>query len=195
MATTKLWTAEEIEHLPDDEYRYALIKGELFRMPPPKFLHGRMVLAIGAPIFQFVAENDLGVVSDQSGFILEREPDTLLGPDLAFVQNARVPADENAYPMLAPDLVVEILSPSQTGPSIEEKTSLYLEAGVRLVWAFDPIRRTVRVRRADGTSRLLSEQDELDGEDVLPGFRLPVARLLRSWQAYPFVAPAVSPET
>ncbi len=145
MATTKLRTVEEIEQLPDYEYRYALIKGELYRMPRPKFLHGRIVLAVGAPIFRFVEEHSLGVVSDQSGFILEREPNTLLGPDLAFIQSARVPADENAYPMLAPDLVVEVVSPSQTGPSIEEKTSLFLEPGVRLVWIFDPIRRTVRV--------------------------------------------------
>lgn len=177
MATTKLWTAEELEQLPDDEYRYALIKGELFRMPPPKLLHGRLVLAVGAPLFRFVAEHNLGIVSDQSGFILGREPDTLLGPDLAFVQSARVPADENAYPMLAPDLVVEIVSPSQTGPSIEEKTALYLAAGVRLVWIVDAVRRGVRVRRADGTDRWLSEHDALDGEDVLPGFRLSVSAL------------------
>ncbi len=177
MATSKLWTAEELAQLPDDEYQYALIKGELFRMPPPKFLHGRIVLAVGAPFFQFVAEHGLGVVSDQSGFILEREPDTLLGPDLAFVESARIPTDENTYPMLAPDLVVEVASPSQTGPSIEEKTPLYLEAGVRLIWIIDPIRRAVRVRRADGTEQLLFELDELDGEDVLPGFRLPVARI------------------
>lgn len=177
MATTKLWTADELEQLPDDEYQYALIKGELFRMPPPKFLHGRIVLAVGAPMFQFVAEHSLGVVSDQSGFILERDPDTLLGPDLAFVQSARVPVDENAYPMLALDLVVEVASPSQSGPSIEEKTALYLEAGVRLVWAVDAARRTVRVRRPDGTDRLLTANDVLDGEDVLPGFRLPIAQL------------------
>ena len=177
MATTKRWTAEELEQLPNDEFRYALIKGELIRMPRPKFLHGRIVLAVGAPLFQFVAEHDLGVVSDQSGFILEREPDTLLGPDLAFVRSDRVPADENAYPMLAPDLVVEVASPSQTGPSIEEMASLYLKAGVRLVWIVDPIRRAVRVRRAGGTESLLTEQDELDGEDLLPGFRLSVARL------------------
>lgn len=177
MAITKLWTVEEIEHLPDDEHRYALIRGELYRMPPPKFRHGRIALAVGAPLFQFVEEYGLGVVTDQSGFMLEREPDTLLGPDLAFIRSARVPADEDAYPMLAPDLVVEVASPSQTSPSIEEKTSLYLEAGVRLVWIIDPIHRAVRVRRADGTSQLLSEQDERDGEDVLPGFRLTVARL------------------
>ena len=177
MVTTKLWTVEDIERLPDDDLRYALIKGVLYRMPPPMFRHGRVVLLIGRHIGNFVDEHGLGVVSDQSGFVLERDPDTLLGPDLAFVQRARVPADENAYPELAPDLVVEVASRSQTRPSIEEKTSLYLAAGVRLVWVVDPERRTVHVYRADGPERLLSDRDVIDGEDVLPGFRLPVARL------------------
>jgi Uma2 family endonuclease len=177
MATTKFWTVEEIEQLPDDEYRHMLLRGELYRMPPPKFLHGRMVLAIGAPLFQFLAEHGLGVVSDQSGFVLERDPDTLLGPDLAFVQSDRAPADENTYPLLAPDLVVDVASPAHTGPSIEEKTALSLAAGAPLVWIIDPVRRGVRVRRADGTDQWLFEQDELDGEEVLPGFRLPMARL------------------
>jgi Uma2 family endonuclease len=177
MATTKLWTAEELEQLPADEYRYALIKGELIRMPPPKFRHGRIVSVFNWHVYGFVTENGLGVVSDQSGFILGREPDTLLGPDLSFVQRARVPSDENAYPTLAPDLVVEVASPSQTGPSIEEKIALYLEAGVRLVWAVDPIRLAVHVRRADGSEQWLTEHDVIDGEDVLPGFRLPVSQL------------------
>ena len=83
------------------------------------------------------------VVSDERGLILEREPDTLLGPDLAIVQSARVPADENSYPTLVPD----------------------------------PVRRAVRVRRANGIGRLLSEQDEFIGEDVLSGFGLPMAQL------------------
>ena len=112
-----------------------------------------------------------------SGLILEREPHTLLGSGLAFFQSGRVPADENAYPMLASDLVDDISCPSRSGPSIEEKTALYLEAWVRLIWIVDSIRRTVRVRRADGTDRLLLEQDALDGEDVLPGFRLAVSEL------------------
>jgi Uma2 family endonuclease len=177
MATTKLWTIEEVAALPDDAFRYALIKGELSRMPPPKFRHGRVVMVVGSHMFQYVDAHDLGVVTDQSGFILERDPDTLLGPDLAFVQSSRVPADENAYPDLAPDLVVEVASPSQSGPSIEEKIALYRKAGVRLIWVVDPARRAVHVHRADGTYRLLTEQDTLDGEDVLPGFRLPVTQL------------------
>ncbi len=179
MATTKLWTVEEVAQLPDDENRYALVRGVLYRMSPPMARHGFVTNTIGRLVGNFVAERDLGAVSNQSGFILQREPDVLLEPDVAFVRGARIPENLDAYPILAPDLVVEVASPSQTGPSIEEKTALYLEAGVRLVWAVDPLRRIVRVRRPDGTDRLLTEQDVLDGEDVLPGFRLLVAELFK----------------
>ncbi len=176
MATTKLWTIEEVERLPDDNFRYALIKGALYRMPPPMGRHGLVANTIGRVIGNVVAERNLGAVYNQSGFILDRDPDVLLEPDIAFVKRSRVPANSDAYPMLAPDLVVEVASPSQTGPSMEEKVSLYLAAGVRLIWEVDPVRRTVRVRRPDGSDRLLFDRDELDGEDVLPSFRLPVAQ-------------------
>jgi Uma2 family endonuclease len=177
MATTRLWTIGDIEQLPDDDFRYALIRGELFRMPPPQFRHGRVVMVVGAHLFNFVEEHGLGVITDQSGFVFERDPDTLLGPDLAFVQRARIPAEENAYPSIVPDLVVEVASPSQTGPSIDVKTAIYLAAGVRRVWVIDPARKTVRVLRADGSETLLHAQDTIDGEEVLPGFQLSVARI------------------
>ncbi len=177
MATTKFWTVEDIAQLPDDGFRYALIRGVLYRMSPPMGPHGLIANEAGRRIGNFVKERDLGAVYNQSGFILDRDPDVLLEPDIAFVQRARFPEDSRGYPALAPDLVVEITSPSQSGPSIEEKTALYLEAGVRLVWIIDPIHRAVRARRPDGTDRLLSEHDELDGEDVLPGFRLPISEL------------------
>lgn len=177
MATTKLWTIDEVAQLPDDDYRYALIRGELYRMPPPKARHGRIVAALIWHVFGFVRSNNLGQVYDQSGFILERDPDTLIGPDLSFVQAAHLPADPDGYPELPPDLVVEVASPSQSGPSLAQKVSLYLETGVRMIWVVDPERRTVRIYRLDGSELLLSENDTLDGEDILPGFRLPVAEI------------------
>ncbi|MBA2598275.1 MAG: Uma2 family endonuclease [Chloroflexia bacterium] len=176
MATTKVMTTEDVAQLPDDEFRYALFRGVLYRMPLPVARHGRVVGTIGRLVGSFVVEHCLGVVYDQNGFIFECDPDTLLGPALSFVQSAHVPADEDSYPELAPDLVVEIISPSQTGPSIEEKTSIYLAVGVRLVWVVDPVRGTVRIHRADGTDHLLTERDVLDGEDVLPGFHVPIAQ-------------------
>jgi Uma2 family endonuclease len=177
MATTKLWTIDEVAQLPDDDHRYALIRGELYRMPPPMSRHGRIVSRFNWHLYGRVREYGLGEVYDQSGFILEREPDTLLGPDLSFVRAAHEPADPDGYPELAPNLVLEVASPSQTGPSISETVAIYREAGVRLIWVVDPARRMVRVFRLDGTELLLTADDEIDGEDVLPGFRLPVAEL------------------
>ena len=177
MAMTKRWTAEEVGQLPDDGFRYALIEGVLYRRPPTKPRHGRVTSLVKRHLGNFIEQHELGALFAQSGFILACDPDVLLGPDLAFVRSDHIPADEDEYPLLAPDLVVEVISPSQTGPSIDEKTNRYFAAGVRLVWALDPVRRTVHVRRLDGTDRLLSGHDDLDGEDVLPGFRLLVARL------------------
>ncbi len=173
----KLWTAEDVEQLPDDVFRYALIRGVLHRMPPRTLRHGRLVSRAGWQLGNFVAEHQLGVINDQSGFVLEREPDTLLGPDLAFVRRDRVPMDEDSYPELAPDLVIEVASPLQTGPSAKEKVAIYLAAGVRLVWVIDPTRRTVRVHRADGSEQVFFENDIIGGEDVLSGFALTVAEL------------------
>jgi Uma2 family endonuclease len=177
MATTKLWTIDEVAQLPDDDHRYALIRGELYRMPPPQARHGRIVATLIWYVFGFVRSNSLGQVYDQSGFILERDPDTLIGPDLSFVRSTHVPADPDGYPELPPDLVVEVVSPSHTGPSIAEKVAIYREAGVRLIWIVDPKRRTVQIHRSDGTEVLLTEDEALEGEDVLPGFRLPVAAI------------------
>ena len=195
MATTKLWTIEELAQLPDDDYRYALIRGALYRMPPPMGPHGLVVSTLVWYVYSFLRTHRLGRVFDQSGFILERGPDTLLGPDLAFVASARLPANLQGYPEVAPDLAVEVASPSQSGPSIAEKTALYLEVGVRLVWIVDPVRRTVHVRHANGSDRLLTVHDALEDANVLPGFRLPISQLFEEAFGYPFVAPAVSPDT
>ena len=177
MVTTKLTTVEDVERLPDDDFRYALLWGVLYRMPPPKFVHGRVTNTIGRHVGNFVDEHGLGVVSAEAGFVLARDPDVLLEPDVAFVRADRVPIDQEVYPELAPDLVVEVVSPSNTGPAIADKVRAYLEAGVRLVWVFSPRRRSVAVHRPDQPVRELSEADDLNGEDVLPGFRVRVGSL------------------
>lgn len=174
MATTKLWTIADVAKLPDDAFRYTLLRGVLYRAPPPQARHGRIISTITRHVGNVVDERHLGVIYDQSGFTFTLDPDTLLGPDLSFVRKDRVPDDEDAYPIMAPDLVVEVVSPSQSEPSIVEKTAIYLEAGVRLVWIFEPDQRAVLVHRANGTRSVLTERDESDGEDVLPGFRMPV---------------------
>jgi Uma2 family endonuclease len=174
LSSTKLWTVEDVAQLPDDDLRYALIRGVPYRQLPRWPQDGRIVVAIGYRLSDYIVEHRLGFGFSGRGFILKRDPDTLLCPDLSIVRGDRWSQDEDGYPELAPDLVVEVASPSQTGPSIEEKTTIYLSVGVRLIWIIAPERRTVRVRRQGGTEALLSERDEIDGEDVLPGFRLPV---------------------
>ena len=101
----------------------------------------------------------------------------LLAPDVSFVRADRLPDEEGSFPDLAPDLAIEVGSPGDTRPEVEEKVREYLAGGVLLVWVFDPVRRTVRVRGADGTDRVLTEDGELDGGDVLPGFRVRVSTL------------------
>jgi len=172
MAMTKLATIADVERLPDDDYRYALIRGVLYRMPPPMPRHGRITTVIVLRVGTFVEEHDLGVVYENTGFALARDPDVLLAPDVAFVRGDRLPGDEDRYPDLAPDLAIEVVSPSNTGPNIADKVEEYLAAGVVVVWVFDPRRRTVAVHRTGRPVRVLTEADELDGEDVLPGFRL-----------------------
>jgi len=177
--TTRLMTADELERMPEDAYRSDLIRGVLKRMLPTGFLHHKVAGNAIALLHNFVTPRGLGVVGGEGGFVLELDPDTVLAPDVAFVRTDRLPPEDqwHRFARLAPDLVMEVVSPSETRAEAEEKVDLYLAAGVPLVLVVDPRRRTVRVRTPDGSDRLLTEADELDGGAVLQGFQVPVARL------------------
>jgi Uma2 family endonuclease len=181
--TTKLLTAEEFAVLPEDGcHQYELVRGEVVLTMPPMPQHGRLQLRFGAQLSSFVDERGLGEVLTECGFTLARGPDTVRAPDIAFVSAARIAAGglpDNAFPEGAPDLAIEIRSSSNTGPELEAKADEYLAAGARLVWIVDPARRRARVRRADGTVADLGEDDSLDGEDVLPGYRSSLRPLFR----------------
>jgi Uma2 family endonuclease len=176
-ATAKLWTTRDIEMLPDDGFRDSLSMGTIFRAPMRVASQGRCIAAVGWHVENFVRAHDLGLNFAPCGFILGRNPDTLLEPDMSFVRHGRISTDLDAYPEMAPDLAVEILPPLPSGPSTEEKVVLYFAAGTSVVWAVDPMHRTNRVYRQDGPEYQLSDRDEFDGEDVLPRFRLNLARL------------------
>ena len=120
-------------------------------------------------------------VGANTGFFLSREPETVVAPDAAVVRADRLPprSERTGYLDLVPDLVVEVVSPSDSQPEIDAKVGLYLAAGARLVWVAYPRPRSVRVHRPGREPVELSEGDVLDGEDVLPGFRLPVADAFR----------------
>ena len=114
-----------------------------------------------------------------TGFKIERDPDTVRAPDVAFVARERL-ADipDDGYAELAPDWVAEILSPNDRPGEVLEKVGQWLGAGVRVVWVLDQVRRDARIYRADGTVSTVAPDGELNGEDVLPGFRCPLRDIL-----------------
>lgn len=172
-------TAEDMYDLPHDENKYELSSGLLIRMPPTGFRHSSVALRIGALLHQYAEETDLGRVSGaDSGFILQRNPDIVRAPDAAFVTKARMPTygEPEGFMELAPDLAVEVVSPWDRDRQLNRKIKEYFAAGTRLVWVVYPDTRTIYVYRSADQVRAVDEKSELDGEDVLPGFRCPVSR-------------------
>jgi Uma2 family endonuclease len=173
-------TADELLMMPDDGFCYDLIKGDLRKMSPPGAEHGALGARLTGALMQYVEEHDLGeVFGAETGFKLTSNPDTVLGPDLAFVSNERIPPTgiPVAYWPGAPDLAVEVVSPGNSRREIEEKITEYLAAGVRLVWIIRPKQRTVTIHRAQAEPVTLNESDTLDGQDVIPGFQYNVGRI------------------
>ena len=141
--------------------------------------HGAVANRIAYRITAHVERHDLGrVYAAETGFTIESDPDTVRAPDVAFISKGRLPAEEpRAYPPWSPDLAVEVLAHDDHPAETLEKVAQWLRAGVRLVWLVDSERRSARVYRADGTESLLETAGTLDGEDLLPGFRCPLADL------------------
>ncbi|HET6342461.1 MAG TPA: Uma2 family endonuclease [Gemmatimonadota bacterium] len=170
---TALLTIEEFERLPDDGSRVELVRGQLVREPPAGFEHSSLGVEIAAILRQFVRGRALGkVVGSDAGFVLFDEPPTVRAPDVAFVAEDRLTFDPKGFAPLAPDLAVEIVSPSNTVSEVHVKVMDYLEAGTRVVWVVEPGSRSVTVYRSRDEIRLLTGDEELDAEPVLPGFRV-----------------------
>src|SRR5688572_6455978 len=176
----RLLTIEEYEELPeDDRFRFELVRGRLVREPQPAEEHGWLEVKLSHLLYEFVEPNKLGIVLGPAGYRLEDDPPTVRGPDLSFLSHARL---EGGYPArkfrrIAPDLAVEIVSPSNRSRDLLDKAHQFLDAGSRLVWVVNPIRQTVTVYRSRTDVTVLRIQDTLDGADVLPGFTLPLSRL------------------
>jgi Uma2 family endonuclease len=179
-AAQKLITAEEFFQMqePADGSRQELVRGVIITMPPPGGRHGACCLKIGRRVGNFVDDHGLGTVtSNDTGFITERDPDSVRGPDIAYWSKGRLPQVPAGYIEIAPDLLVEVVSPSDHFSRIQTKLRQYLARGVPLVWVVDPEDRSVSVYRSSKQMSILTENDTLTGEDVLPGFRCPVAAL------------------
>ena len=175
-----LW---EITHLPEYEHIFVeLIDGVLIEMPRPNFTHGRIASLLDRRLGTFAEDNDLGITTIESGYQAPGNPNTVLGPDVAFVKRERVPDPlPGRFMPLMPDLAVEVRSPSNTYAELRDKARIYLENGTTIVWIVLPELQEVEVCRldADGdfSSRVLGINDSLSGEELLPGFELELSRL------------------
>ena len=172
--TTNITTAEQLLELPDDFGPCELVRGELTMMTPAGSRHGRAEARLLSRIEAFADKQELGsVFPSDSGFLLERNQDTVRCPDVAFVCAARMPAEpiDGFFPG-PPDLAVEIRSSSTRLPDVLAKISHYLETGVKVVWDVDPETQTVTIYRAAGTVETYSGDATLTEPELLPGFSI-----------------------
>jgi Uma2 family endonuclease len=176
-------TADELWAMPEDGWLYELVEGRLVRMAPPGGTHGEVAANLLAALWSWVVPRKLGrVLAAETGFALA--PGHVRAADVAFVRAERVPSRDDAerrkYWRLAPDLVGEVVSPSQSRADMEETARAWLAAGTRLVWVVWPDAQQVDVWQPAVTSHptvTLCLSDALDGLDVLPGFTYPLAEL------------------
>jgi Uma2 family endonuclease len=176
-AEKALLTADDLLRLPDDGQRHELVRGELRTMAPAGFEHGFIAGRAFKLMSMHVDAHGLGcVLAAETGFRISRNPDTVRAPDVAFVAAERLPRGRlpTAYGEMAPDLVVEVVSPSDTAGEIQEKIYDWLGAGVRVALVLYPSTRSVAVYRSLRQVQVLTQDEQLDLDDVLPGFRCSV---------------------
>jgi Uma2 family endonuclease len=177
---TRIYTADDLERLPDDGSRYELVQGELRKMPPAGYDHGRIGGNFVGPIAVYIRQNKLGLVFlAETGFLLARNPDTVRAPDMAFVARERVntPTSKEGYWPGAPDLAVEVISPDDSYAEVEEKVADWLNAGTRMVMVINPRTRWVTVYRTGNSAQVYKEDDVLDAGDVVPGWTMAVREI------------------
>jgi Uma2 family endonuclease len=175
---TSITTAEELFQDHPQE-RCELVRGELRIMSPAGGEHGWIIINVTTPLASFVKEHRLGYVfGAETGFILERNPDTVRAPDVAFLRKDRVKGrPTKKFIPGPPDLAVEVLSPNDTASEVSDKVEAWLKAGCQAVWVVDPQRQTASICHLDGDAIVWQPVDELSFEPLLPGFRLPMRQV------------------
>lgn len=172
-----LVTAEELLVMPDDGYRYELVRGELRKMAPAGARHSNIGVKVAVSLSNHVTANDLGTVfGADGGFLLTKNPDTVRAPDVGFVRRERMEETGlvDGYWLGPPDLAVEVISPNDLYTEVAEKVEEWLKAGTRIVVVVDPRRRVATVHRPGREAVTLAEGEVLDGDDVVPGWRMEV---------------------
>lgn len=176
-----LLTVEEFAARPDPGYPEELVRGRILALPIPGMQHGLVCATIAWLLGNHTEEHDVGyTVSNNSGVITGRNPDSVRGPDVAYYSQTRFPDGQlpEGYAAAPPDLVVEVLSPHDRWPVVLAKVSEYRNAGVGAVVVVDPERRIVHLYDGDEPVRVMNEADELTLPGPLAGLRIAVERIL-----------------
>jgi Uma2 family endonuclease len=179
MSPARTITDDELLQLPKDGNKYEVVDGELIVSPGAGYRHEDIVAELVTRLRSFATANGLGKVLP-SNLLYVLPSGNRRGPDVSFITVERATAltPETVFPRFAPDLAVEVLSPSDSPRRVQDKVGEYLEAGVRLVWVIDPENRRAVIYRALSSVDRIDASGELDGEDVLPGFRCRLSDLL-----------------
>lgn len=178
LKATRLHTADDLMRICRRGVRGELVRGVLHETMPAGQEHGEIAARLAAELLVFSRARKLGrVATSDAGVWLERDPDTVREPDVAFTSAARMPLDVRVtgYAEAVPDLVAEIVSPGESRRWARDRARMWLDHGVRLVWVVHPDTRTVDVYRPGAVVATRNEDDPLDGLDVLPGFSCPVS--------------------
>ena len=184
-STKKIWTEVELQSLPEDGYLHEVVNGELVMSPKNDFFHGRICTRLSFALEAFNRAHTLGVILDSStGFWMRNR--NCRAPDISFISKERLvregfkPSTRRFFPG-APDLAVEILSLNNTRAEIDERLRDFFSSGARVAWIINPDAECVEVCHAPDKRRLLGTGADLEGEQLLPGFRYPIADLFKDW--------------
>ena len=180
----KKWTEAELQALPDDGFNYEVVDGELVMSPKNNPEHGHVCMRLGSALHMHVESNKLGAMFDSStGFWMDNE--NCRAPDLSFVSKKRLAGMKSAprsFFKMAPDLAIEVLSPNNTRAEIQERLRDFFSSGTKLAWIIDPEAKSTEICYSLEKRKLMGPNGELNGEDVVPGFRFKLAELFKEWE-------------
>jgi len=183
LAAPKAWTEAELEALPEDGYLHEIVNGELVMSPKNNWQHGEICARLLTAMKAFADLHRLGAVWDSStGFWMQSR--NCRAPDISFVSKGRLKGLRRSSPAFfqgAPDLAVEVLSPSTSRRELDERLKDFFASGTRLAWVIDPARELVEICQSPTDRRLLGPGGHLDGGDLLPAFTYAVADLFKDW--------------
>ena len=181
MVATKLMTAEMLEVLPNDGRRLELVKGELIELMASGGEHGMCTHRLSARLGVFVEDHELGeVFAAETGFIVDRNPDSVRAPDIAFITKARLEelgTTPKGFIPIAPDLAVETISPNDLYTQSHDKALMWLEFGCKLVLLLNPRKASIAVYRSKKDIFVLETDDTLEFPEIVLGFSIKVAKI------------------